>query len=88
MENTTLLGLLAGTLTTFSFLPQVIQTWKSKSAKDISLSMFVTFCAGVFLWLVYGIVIHDLPVIVTNFVTLILASSILWMKLKYKSSKP
>ncbi len=87
MENTTVLGLLAGTLTTISFLPQVIQTWKSKSAKDISLGMFVTFCAGVFLWLLYGIVIHDLPVIITNFVTLILASSILWMKLKYKPSK-
>ncbi len=87
MENTTILGLLAGTLTTFSFLPQVIKTWKTKSTKDISLGMFVTFCAGVFLWLLYGIVIHDLPVIITNFVTLILASSILWMKLKYKPSK-
>ena len=87
MENTTLLGLLAGTLTTLSFLPQVIKTWKSKSTKDISLGMFISFCAGVFLWLVYGILIHDLPVIITNFVTLILASSILWMKLKYKSSK-
>lgn len=84
MENTTVLGLLAGTLTTISFLPQVIQTWKSKSAKDISLGMFVTFCAGVFLWLLYGIIIHNFPVIITNFVTLILSSSILWMKLKYE----
>jgi MtN3 and saliva related transmembrane protein len=87
MESTTFLGLLAGTLTTFSFLPQVVKTWRTKSTKDISLGMFVTFCAGVFLWLVYGILIHDLPVIITNFVTLILASSILWMKLKYKPSK-
>ena len=84
MENTTVLGLLAGTLTTISFLPQVIQTWKSKSAKDISLGMFVTFCAGVLLWLLYGIIIHNFPVIITNFVTLILSSSILWMKLKYE----
>jgi MtN3 and saliva related transmembrane protein len=87
MEPTTLLGLLAGTLTTIAFLPQVIQTWQSKSAKDISLGMFVTFCAGVFLWLVYGILIEDLPVIIANFVTLLLASSILWMKLKYSKSQ-
>ena len=80
----TVLGLLAGALTTISFLPQVIKTWTSKSAKDISLGMFLTFCSGVVLWIIYGIAVRDLPVIATNLATLILASTILWLKLKYK----
>ncbi|MCH8487942.1 MAG: hypothetical protein LAT75_13845, partial [Candidatus Cyclonatronum sp.] len=49
----TVVGLLAATCTTISFLPQVIKTWKSKSAKDLSLGMFSIFATGVFLWLVY-----------------------------------
>ncbi|MBK4732883.1 SemiSWEET family sugar transporter [Oxynema sp. CENA135] len=80
----TFLGLLAGTLTTISFLPQVIKTWKSKSAKDVSLEMFLIFCSGVFLWIVYGILVGDAPVVIANFVTFILASTILWLKLKYR----
>ncbi len=83
MENTTLLGLVAGFLTTVSFLPQVIKTWKSKSAGDISLSMFLLFCIGITLWLIYGIMIRDLAVTLTNLFTLILASTILFFKLKY-----
>ncbi|MCA1993062.1 MAG: SemiSWEET transporter [Coleofasciculus sp. S288] len=84
MNGITLLGLLAGTLTTISFMPQVIKTWTTKSTQDISLGMFITFCSGIFLWLVYGLFIQNLPVILTNAVTFILASTILWMKLKYK----
>ncbi len=84
MGLVTLVGLLAGTLTTISFVPQVIKTWTSKSTKDISLGMFLSFCLGVLLWIVYGISVGDLPVIVTNLATLILASTILGMKLIYK----
>ena len=83
MNFITLLGLLAGTLTTISFLPQVIKTWKSKSVEDISLGMFLTFCSGVFLWIIYGLCIRDLPVLATNLVTLIFASTILVFKLRY-----
>lgn len=84
MKLITLLGLLAGTLTTISFMPQVIKTWKTKSTADISLGMFITFCSGVFLWIVYGTLVQDLPLIVTNLATLVLASIILSMKIKYK----
>ncbi|MEJ2004739.1 MAG: SemiSWEET transporter, partial [Cyclobacteriaceae bacterium] len=58
--------------------------WKTRSAKDISLSMFLLFCTGVLLWLIYGILIEDLPVIVANILTLFLASTILYFKLKSK----
>lgn len=84
MTSIDILGLVAGTLTTIAFLPQVIKTWKSKSAKDISLTMFLLFCVGVSLWLVYGIINGDLAIIVSNIMTLVLASSILYFKLRYK----
>lgn len=84
MTLVTIIGLLAGTLTTIAFLPQVIKTWKTKSTKDISLGMFITFCTGVLLWIIYGILVKDIPVVIANIATLSLASTILWFKLKYK----
>ena len=84
MTLTSLTGFMAATLTTVSFLPQVIQVWKTKSTKDISLGMFSIFSSGVFLWLVYGILIEDWAVFMANSITLILASIILTFKLKYK----
>lgn len=84
MNTIQLLGLAAGMLTTIAFLPQVIKTWKSRSAKDLSLGMFSLFCAGVVLWLTYGILVRDIPVIAANFMTLVLASTLLFFKLRFK----
>jgi len=84
MDNTTLLGLIAATLTTIAFLPQVVKTWKSKSAKDLSLGMLIIFSTGIFLWLVYGIYIDALPVILGNLVTLALALALLMLKIRYR----
>lgn len=80
----TILGLVAGTLTTLSFLPQVIKAWKSRSTRDISLGMFAMFCTGVFLWIVYGLLVGDIPVLVANTVTFLLAATILVLKLRYR----
>ena len=80
MPDNELLGLIAGTLTTLAFLPQVLKTWKSRSAKDISLGMFLLFSAGVALWLVYGIQLGAVPIIAANAVTLLLSLAILGMK--------
>ena len=84
MEFITILGLVAATLTTSAFIPQLIKIWKSKSAKDVSLQMLITFCIGVFLWLVYGIYLQSLPVILANLLTLIFNLIILWLKIKYE----
>jgi MtN3 and saliva related transmembrane protein len=78
----TLLGLLAGMLTTVAFIPQVIKTWRTRSTHDISLAMFAIFTAGVFTWLIYGLLIGDLPVILANCVTLVLAGTIVFFKLR------
>lgn len=84
MNAIQLLGLVAGFLTTAAFLPQVVKTWKSRSAKDLSLGMFSLFCLGVAMWLIYGFAVNDIPVIAANLVTLLLASTLLFFKLRFK----
>ncbi|MBT1698475.1 SemiSWEET family sugar transporter [Fulvivirgaceae bacterium PWU4] len=84
MNSIQLLGLAAGSLTTAAFLPQVIKTWKTRSAKDLSLGMFSLFCLGVALWLTYGLIVRDIPVIAANLLTLMLASTLLFFKLRFK----
>ena len=84
MNAIQLLGLVAGGLTTAAFLPQVVKTWKSRSAKDLSLGMFSLFCIGVAMWLIYGFAVNDIPVIAANLLTLLLASTLLFFKLRFK----
>ncbi len=84
MESANVLGLLAGTLTTIAFIPQVAKTWRSKYTRDISLGMFLIFSTGTFLWLLYGIRIGALPVVIANAITLVLALTILLFKIRYK----
>lgn len=79
-----ILGMVAGLLTTIAFLPQVIKTWKMRSAKDLSLVTFSLFFIGVALWLTYGLMRADLPIILTNAFTLVLAGVLLFFKLKFK----
>lgn len=84
MEYITFIGLAAGFCTTVAFFPQALKTWRSKSAKDLSLGMYSIMCTGVTLWLLYGILITDLPIIIANAATLLLAMSILYFKLTYR----
>ncbi|MEH2223985.1 SemiSWEET transporter [Nostoc sp.] len=84
MDFITILGLAAATITTISFLPQMLKTWQTKSAKDVSLVTLITFISGVFLWLIYGIYLQSLPIILANAVTLIFNLIILWLKIKYR----
>lgn len=84
MNTITTVGLIAAVLTTSSFLPQAIKTIRTKNTKDISLAMYVIFSSGVLLWLIYGILIKDVPVVAANAVTLVFALIILIYKLKYK----
>ena len=83
MDANTALGLIAGALTTASLVPQVLKIWKTKSAEDVSLAMFIAFCCGVALWLIYGILSGDVPIVVWNSITLALALAIVTMKVKY-----
>jgi len=79
-----ILGLVAAGLTTVAFIPQVHKTWKTKSAKDLSLGMYLIFTSGVILWLIYGILKEDIPIIAANVVTLSLTLVLLYFKIFYK----
>lgn len=80
----TLIGLVAGFLTTVAFIPQVRKIYRTKSADDVSLLTFAAFTLGVALWLVYGVMLGETPMILWNSITLVLAAAILVMKVKYK----
>jgi len=75
------IGLLAAACTTFAFVPQVIKTWRSQHADDISLGWLAIFIAGMVLWLTYGLWLSDIPLIASNLVTLALVLVILYVKL-------
>jgi len=83
MDSVTLVGIVAGFCTTLSFLPQMVKIYRTKSAHDLSLSMFVIFAFGVTAWLVYGILTGSIPIIAANCVTLLFCAYILFMKIKY-----
>lgn len=84
MDYIEILGLVAATLTTAAFVPQVYKTWKEKSTKDISLSMYTVLLTGVLLWVVYGVFIESMPIIFANTITAVLLLFMLLMKIKYK----
>jgi len=77
------IGSTAAVCTTISFLPQLVRVWRRKSARDISLTMFLLFSFGVACWLIYGLGIGSGPIAVANAVTLALALAILALKLRY-----
>ena len=79
-----LIGAAAATLTTISFLPQALKTFRSRDVSGISLGMYSLFAAGVALWLVYGVLLGDVPIVVANAITLALALAVLWMKIRYR----
>jgi MtN3 and saliva related transmembrane protein len=83
MDPLNALGFLAASLTTASFIPQLTKVWRTKSAEDLSTGMFTAFSLGILLWLAYGLLRGDLPVIVANAITLALSVAILVLKLHY-----
>lgn len=84
MGETQILGLIAGAFTTLSLLPQVIKIYKSSSAKDLSLKAFMLLWSGALLWAIYGIIEHDIPIAIANFLTLLLASTLLFLKFRFR----
>ena len=78
-----LIGFAAATCTTAAYAPQAIKVWKTRSTGDISLGMFLVMVLGLALWLVYGLLSGDAPLVAANAITIVLAGCILFMKLKY-----
>ncbi len=84
MDMIALTGYLAGTLTTISFVPQVLRTWNLRETKDFSLAMLLLFAAGMLLWTAYGIWINSFPIIAANVITFGLVLFLIGMKFRYR----
>lgn len=88
MSLTDLIGYLAAALTTCSFVPQALHTFRTRDVRGISLGMYSVFTVGIALWLVYGLALRAWPIVGANAITLALAGSILAMKLRYGRREP
>ncbi|MBK7375282.1 MAG: SemiSWEET transporter [Ferruginibacter sp.] len=84
MKLAELLGLAAGTITSITFLPQVIRIWKTKSVKDMSMLMMLLLIAGTVCWLTYGLLMKDAAIIYTNVMVLAMSLVMFYFKIKYK----
>jgi MtN3 and saliva related transmembrane protein len=83
-----LIGSIAATCTTVAFFPQVLQLWRTRDARAISLPMYLIFTTGVVFWLIYGLMITSWPIIIANIVTLTMTLLVIGMKLRFKSHDP
>jgi MtN3 and saliva related transmembrane protein len=85
MDMIQILGLAAGACTSLAAVPQLYKTWKTKEVENISLKMFLLYVVGMSMWLTYGIIKSDLPIIITNAIALTFHGMMLFFKLKYKN---
>jgi len=76
-------GYAAAMCTTSAYVPQVLRVWRTRSTTDISLKMFLVLVTGLSLWLTYGIWRGEWPLIIANSITLMLASTILYFKIRH-----
>jgi MtN3 and saliva related transmembrane protein len=83
MQLLDLIGYAAALCTTSAYIPQVLRVWRTRSTHDISLKMFIVLVTGISLWLVYGFLTSDWPLAAANSVTLMLASTILYFKIRH-----
>ncbi|MDP1524781.1 MAG: SemiSWEET transporter [Rhodocyclaceae bacterium] len=79
-----LIGYAAATFTTLAFIPQTLHSWRSRDLSGVSLSMYSLFTLGVALWLLYGMVLESWPIIIANTITLALAGTVLFLKIRHK----
>jgi len=84
MTIATVIGFVAGTLTTLSFVPQILKTFRSKRCDDLSWGMLLAFTSGVLLWFVYGAFLRSAPIMLANLVTLLLLAWLVVMKIRYR----
>ncbi len=87
MDQLTVIGLLAGLITTLGFVPQVVKGYRSGRMEDVSLIMPAVLMVGMGLWLVYGIFLNDLPIVLWNAVSIALNAVMIFLKLRYNGQK-
>lgn len=83
MSGVDILGYAAGAITCLTFLPQVIKTWNSKSARDVSLNMFLIAAVNEVMWIVYGALLNNWVIILTNAIVLCMSLTMIWLKFRF-----
>ncbi len=86
MEGIKIFGFLAGIVTSSGMLPQLIKTWKTKEVKDLSIKMFIVYLIGFGMWITYGVIESDPPIVATNILSVIITIVMVVLKLKYQNS--
>ena len=86
-DMTQIVGSIAAVFTTIAFVPQALHSYKTRDLSGISLPMYTTFTIGVALWLIYGLLQHDWPIIIANAITVCLSTMILVLKIKQNRAK-
>ena len=86
LSSPEIFGFAAATLSTIAFLPQVVKTWKTRSAKDVSYALLLTFSTGCLCWVIYGYQVEAKPVMIANAFTLTLNLTILAMKIVFENN--
>ncbi len=84
MSGVDILGYAAGAITSLTFLPQVIKTWREKSAKDVSLLMFIIAAVNEVMWIAYGALLDNWVIILTNAIVLAMSLTMIYLKFRYK----
>ncbi len=82
MTYVTVIGLVAAACTTIAFIPQIYQVYRTRHTRDLALPTFIIFAIGIFLWLIYGILLGSLPVILANTATLVMCIYVIIMKIR------
>lgn len=84
MDGIQVFGFLAGIVTASGMMPQVIKTFKTKKAGELSIQMFLFYLVGFSMWITYGVIREDFPIIVTNSVSIVLTALMLYFKIRYR----
>ena len=87
MELDLIIGIIGAILSSISFLPQVVQIWKTKSADDLSMATIVLLASNGTSWLMYGILKDAMPLVITNAIVLIMLLLIIFLKIKYRGNQ-
>lgn len=85
MEGIQIFGFVAGTVTALGMIPQLIKTWKTKKVDELSIKMFLLYILGFSMWITYGVIRSDVPIIVTNSLSITITAIMIFLKLKYKN---
>lgn len=86
--NADILGYIAGTITIISFVPQIIKSYKTKRVKDLSILMLLMIMASILLWLIYGILVGNKPIIIVNGIYVLVVAFQFYLKIRYNRSGP